>query len=101
MKTATQSLLQVEFVKNIVDNYVDNFNINLTKGACVSPLFLLSLYVFVMKKKETYQDKLDFNGGWSRGEAAHHIGKKTTEQSIKSKKTYSRKEKHKKDLTIS
>jgi hypothetical protein len=54
-----------------------------------------------MGKKKTYQDKLDFNGGWSRGEASHHIGKKTTEQTLKSKKTYSRKEKHKKDLTIS
>ena len=80
---------------------VDNFNNYLTQGACVSPLFLLSLYVFVMEKNKSYQDKLDFNGGWTRGEAAHHIGKKTTEQAIKSKKTYSRKEKHKKDLTIS
>ena len=26
------------------------------------------------KKKKTYDSKLDFNGGWSMGEAAHHIG---------------------------
>ena len=42
--------------------------------------------------------KLDFNGGWSVGEAAHHIGKKLTQQTIKSKKAYTRKRKHKKDL---
>jgi len=54
-----------------------------------------------MEKKTTYQDKLDFNGDWTRGEASHHIGKKTTERVHKSKKTYTRKEKHKKDLTIS
>ena len=53
------------------------------------------------KKKESYQDELDFNGGWTRGEASHNIGKKTTEQTHKSKKAYSRKEKHKKNLTIS
>ena len=35
------------------------------------------------------------------GEAAHHVGKRMTQQTIKSKKTYSRKEKHKKDLTNS
>ena len=54
-----------------------------------------------MGKKKTYQDKLDFNGGWTAGEAIHHIGKKTTQQTHKSKKTYTRKKKHKKDLTIS
>lgn len=54
-----------------------------------------------MKTDKTYQDKLDFNGGWSKGEAAHHIGKKTTERVVKSKKLYFRKEKYKKDLTIS
>jgi hypothetical protein len=53
------------------------------------------------KKDNTYKEKLDFNGGWSRGEAAHHISKKTTQQTQKSKKAYTRKEKHKKDLTIS
>jgi hypothetical protein len=54
-----------------------------------------------MKTNKTYQDKLNFNGGWSRGEAAHHIGRKTTERVVKSKKVYVRNEKHKKDLTIS
>lgn len=53
------------------------------------------------KKNKTYQEPLDFNGGWSRGEAAHHISKKTTQQTQISKKAYTRKEKHKKDLTIS
>ena len=40
--------------------------------------------------------KLEFNGGWSMGEAAHHVGKKMTTQTVKSKKAYNRKEKHKK-----
>lgn len=56
----------------------------------------------VMRKgKKAYQKELDFNGGWSTGEANHHIGKKTTQRTHASKKTYSRKKKHKKDLTIS
>jgi len=38
---------------------------------------------------------LDFNGGWTSGEAAHHIGKKMTEKVVKSKKVYTRKNKHK------
>ena len=42
--------------------------------------------------------KLDFNGGWSMGEAAHHVGKKLTTKTVKSKKAYTRKEKHKKGL---
>ena len=53
------------------------------------------------KSKKTYDKELDFNGGWTAGEASHHIGKKTTQQTHKSKKTYTRKKKHKKDLTIS
>ena len=27
---------------------------------------------------KTYKSKLKFNGDWTLGEAAHHIGKKTT-----------------------
>ena len=65
-----------------------------------SPFFVTFVCINMGKKKK-YQDKLDFNGAWSVGEASHHIGKKTTEKTHKSKKTYSRKEKHKKDLTIS
>ena len=41
------------------------------------------------------QDKLDFNGGWSPGEAAHHISKKMTQQTVPDKTKYSRKKKHK------
>jgi hypothetical protein len=48
-----------------------------------------------MSKKKKYNDKLDFNGGWSSGEASHHISKKMTEQTVDSKKTYTRKKKHK------
>tara|TARA_Y100001937_G_scaffold116613_1_gene168782 strand:+ start:265 stop:483 length:219 start_codon:yes stop_codon:yes gene_type:complete len=44
----------------------------------------------INKKKE-----LDFNGGWSPGEAAHHIGKKMKEQVVKDKTKYNRKKKHK------
>ena len=56
----------------------------------------------VMRKgTKAYQKELDFNGGWTTGEANHHIGKKTTQRTHASKKTYSRKKKHKKDLTIS
>lgn len=54
-----------------------------------------------MGNKKKNNKQLDFNGGWSMGEAAHHVGKKMKEQVVKSKKTYTRKEKHKKDLTIS
>ena len=46
-------------------------------------------------KKKNDDIKLDFNGGWSPGEAAHHISKKWTEQVVKSKKAYTRKKKHK------
>ena len=55
----------------------------------------------VMSSKKKNTKELDFNGGWSMGEAAHHVGKRMTEQVVNSKKTYTRKEKHKKDLTIS
>ncbi len=48
-----------------------------------------------MDKKKKNDDKLDFNGGWSPGEAAHHISKKMTQQTQKSKKNYTRKKKHK------
>jgi hypothetical protein len=48
-----------------------------------------------MSKKRKYDDNLNFNGGWSSGEAAHHISKKMTEQTVKSKKAYTRKKKHK------
>ena len=46
-----------------------------------------------MSKKK--KKDLDFNGGWSSGEAAHHIGKKMTEKVVKSKKEFKRKPKHK------
>lgn len=48
-----------------------------------------------MSKKRKNNDDLNFNGGWSSGEAAHHISKKMTEQTVKSKKEYTRKKKHK------
>jgi hypothetical protein len=40
---------------------------------------------------------LDFNGNWSSGEAAYHIGKKLTQQVVNSSKIYSRKNKLWKD----
>ena len=46
-------------------------------------------------KGKNIDKKLDFNGGWTPGEAAHHIGKKMTQQTVKSKKAYTRKKKHK------
>ena len=48
-----------------------------------------------MSKKKKHDDKLDFNGGWSPGEAAHHISKKMTQQTVPDKTKYSRKKKHK------
>ena len=48
-----------------------------------------------MDKNKKHDDKLVFNGGWSPGEAAHHISKKMTQQTVKSKKAYTRKKKHK------
>ncbi len=51
------------------------------------------------KKKKNI--KLNFNGGWTMGEASHHISKKMTVKTHKSKKVYNRKKKHKgnEDLT--
>ena len=47
------------------------------------------------KKKNHYQEKLDWDD-MTHGEASHHIGKKMTERTHKSKKDYSRKGKNKK-----
>ena len=47
-----------------------------------------------MKKNSRNKD-LDFNGGWSSGEAAHHISKKMTQQTVPDKTKYNRKKKHK------
>jgi hypothetical protein len=49
-----------------------------------------------MADKNKNKDELNFNGGWSSGEAAHHISKKLTQQTIPDKTKYSRKKKHKK-----
>ena len=46
------------------------------------------------KKKNQYQEKLSWDD-MTYGEASHHIGRKTTERTHKSKKDYSRKTKHK------
>ena len=54
-----------------------------------------------MGKKKKHTDDKEVAGFRNMGEAAHHVGKRMTQQTVKSKKTYSRKEKHKKDLTIS
>jgi len=48
------------------------------------------------KKKNRYQEKLDWDD-MTHGEASHHIGKKMTEKTQKSKKDYSRKGKSKKN----
>ena len=48
------------------------------------------------KKKNQYQEKLTWDN-MTYGEASHHIGKKTTEKTHKSKKDYSRKGKSKKN----
>ena len=48
-----------------------------------------------MNKKKKDDDKLNFNGGWTSGEASHHISKKMTQQTISDKTKYSRKNKHK------
>lgn len=36
------------------------------------------------------QKKLDFNGGWTMGEASRQIGKKYSQQVVPSKKAYNR-----------
>ena len=59
-------------------------------------LFILySNYKIVMSNKKKHDNKLSFNGGWSSGEASHHISKKMTQQTISDKTKYSRKNKHK------
>lgn len=40
------------------------------------------------------EKKLNFNGGWSMGEASHHTSKRMTQQTIPSAKIFSRKKKH-------
>lgn len=47
------------------------------------------------KKKNQHQEKLSWDD-MTYGEASHHIGKKMTEKTHKSKKDYYRKPKHKK-----
>ena len=47
-----------------------------------------------MKKKSTYNQKLEWDD-MTHGEASHHIGKKMTERTHKSKKDYIRNPKHK------
>ena len=50
------------------------------------------------KKQNRYQEKCDWDD-MTISELSHHIGKKMTEKVVKSKKTYTRKTKHKnKDL---
>ena len=46
------------------------------------------------KKKSPHQEKLSWDD-MTYGEASHHIGKKMTEKTHKSKKDYSRKSKRK------
>ena len=46
------------------------------------------------KRKNLHQEKLSWDD-MTYGEASHHIGRKTTERTHKSKKDYSRKTKHK------
>lgn len=45
--------------------------------------------------KSKYQNKVDWDD-MSYGEASHHIGKKTTQKTHKSKKDFKRKPKHNK-----
>jgi len=53
------------------------------------------------KTRKHIKDELDFNGGWSLGEASHHVGKRMKGQVIKCKKAYKRKPKHRdEDLTF-
>ena len=52
---------------------------------------------YALDKVKKNMKKEDFNGGWSSGEAAHHIGKKLTQQTIPDKTKYNRKKKHKKN----
>lgn len=46
-----------------------------------------------MAKKKKHTENIA--GFRSLGEAAHHVGKKMTEQTVPSKKQYTRKKKHK------
>ena len=59
--------------------------------------FSLRLFYYistVMAKKEKHTDDL-IAGFRTIGEAAHHVGKRMTQQTVKSKKAYTRKKKHK------
>jgi len=50
------------------------------------------------KKQSRYQEKFDRDDEMSVGELSHHIGKKMTEKVVKSKRDYTRKEKHKNNI---
>jgi len=54
-----------------------------------------------MGKKKKHTESTEVAGFQNIGEASHHVGKRMTQQTIDSKKVYNRKEKHKKDFTIS
>lgn len=47
------------------------------------------------KNNKTY----NFNGGWSKGDANHHIGRKNKTKVHTDSKKYTRKQKHKSSLT--
>lgn len=57
------------------------------------PFFYYLYIVIIIDMAKTYKDKLKFNGDWTVGEAAHHIGKKTTTKTHKSERMYTRKDK--------
>ena len=55
---------------------------------------LFRILAEMSEKKNTYKRKVEWDD-MTHGEASHHIGKKMTERTHKSKKDYTRKVKHK------
>lgn len=51
-----------------------------------------------MKTKKDNNLEYGFNGGWTKGEAKHHIGKKNKTKIIDPKNIYKRNQKYKKNF---
>jgi hypothetical protein len=64
---------------------------------CISNYFGYSINFCIFVEMKKSKKKLDFNGGWTSGEANRQIGIKHTEKVVESKKKYDRNKNIEKD----
>ena len=67
MYTLSVNIL-IQRIQNTIRKSIEDRENNL-KEACISSLFLYISIVIMSKSKKTYDKELDFNGGWTIGEA--------------------------------